>query len=211
VTSAVGRATLEQAGEVAAYDGVDCMAVSMSTYPSVFGEMTGWPTVEGTGRRVEVPSVLPTADGYVNVTTNSATQFRDFCLQIGRPSGATTLSGRGPPTGLARREEFLAAVFAYTTARSSDEVLEDAAERLAASGRWCRCLSSRWPRPVSTRRRNRSITWWSRRERTPAPGNWPTATCLTTSGATSPRSTWTVSGWRRAVMIWRCAGLRSAR
>jgi crotonobetainyl-CoA:carnitine CoA-transferase CaiB-like acyl-CoA transferase len=104
---------------------LDCMAMSMTTYPSVFAEMAGWPALEGTGRRVEVPSVLPTADGYVNVTTNSATQFQDFCLLIGRPEWGDDPEWSRAANRLVRREEFLAAVYAYTTARSTAEVLEE--------------------------------------------------------------------------------------
>ena len=64
---------------------LDCMAVTMVTYPSVFASFSGWPEQYGTGRVIEVPSVEPSKDGYFNVTTNSAQQFQDFLLMIGRP------------------------------------------------------------------------------------------------------------------------------
>ena len=74
---------------------LDCMAVSMVTFPSVFAEFAGRlrPAVHaaGTSRTIEVPSVEPTADGWVNFTTNSAQQFSDFA-HTHRPSGA----GRRP-------------------------------------------------------------------------------------------------------------------
>ena len=106
---------------------LDCMAISMSTYPSVFAEMTGWPPLHGTGRTVEVPSIVPTADGWVVFTTNSATQFQDFLVQIGR---ADLLDDPDLPKvarRFERRDEFLTAVHEYTTKRTSVQVLEDAA------------------------------------------------------------------------------------
>lgn len=63
---------------------LDCMAVSMITYPSLFASFADWPPLSGTGRTVEVPSIEPTQDGYFVVTTNSAQQFQDFLVMIGR-------------------------------------------------------------------------------------------------------------------------------
>jgi crotonobetainyl-CoA:carnitine CoA-transferase CaiB-like acyl-CoA transferase len=107
---------------------LDCMAVAMSTYPSVFAEMAGWPPLVGTGRRLEVPSVLPTGDGFVNVTTNSATQFQDFCLLIGRPDWLDDEEMRRAQTRFQRRGEFLGAAREYTEARSTKEVLADTSD-----------------------------------------------------------------------------------
>ena len=63
---------------------LDCMAVTLATYPSVFSSFMGWPPIRGTGRTVEVPSIEPTADDYVVLTTNSAQQFEDLLVLIGR-------------------------------------------------------------------------------------------------------------------------------
>jgi crotonobetainyl-CoA:carnitine CoA-transferase CaiB-like acyl-CoA transferase len=105
---------------------LDCMAVSLVTYPSLFASLAGWPPLEGTGRTIEVPSVEPTADGFVVFTTNSAQQFQDFGVLIGRPDlgddpGLARAQGR-----FARRTEFLDAVHRYTKERTSGEVLEQA-------------------------------------------------------------------------------------
>ncbi|WP_238428810.1 CaiB/BaiF CoA-transferase family protein [Frankia nepalensis] len=107
---------------------LDCMATSMSTYPSVFAQMAGWPPVVGTGRRVEIPSVLPASDGFVTVTTNSATQFQDFCVQVGRPEWSADGGLARAVSRFARRDEFLAGVHAYSTARTSAEVLAEASD-----------------------------------------------------------------------------------
>lgn len=105
---------------------LDCMAVTMATYPSVFASFSGWPEVAGTGRLIEVPSVEPTKDGYLVVTTNSAQQFHDFLVMIGR---ADLLDDPDLPLAakrFARRDEFLAAVHAHTEQHTTTEVLEEA-------------------------------------------------------------------------------------
>jgi crotonobetainyl-CoA:carnitine CoA-transferase CaiB-like acyl-CoA transferase len=106
---------------------LDCMAVSLTTYPSVFSSFAGWPEILGTGRTVEVPSIEPTSNGFVVFTTNSAQQFQDFVVMIGRSDwlddpGLARAQGRW-----SRRAEFLDAVHRWTQARSSASALEEAA------------------------------------------------------------------------------------
>ena len=45
----------------------------------------GCATDDRDGRSIEIPSVEPTADGYVVFTTNSVQQYSDFCVLIGDP------------------------------------------------------------------------------------------------------------------------------
>ena len=61
------------------------MSLTMNTYTSVFAEFLGWPPLQRPTRTIEIPSIEPTADGYVGFTTNSAQQFADFLVLIGRP------------------------------------------------------------------------------------------------------------------------------
>src|SRR4051812_40802224 len=105
----------------------DCMAVAMTTFQPVFSSFMGNPPVRGTGRAIEVPSIEPTADGYVVVTTNSAQQFESLLLMIGRPDLVEDKDLARPHVRFKRREEFNAAVHAFTTKRTSAEVLEEAA------------------------------------------------------------------------------------
>ncbi len=106
---------------------LDCMAVSMVTYPSVFASFAGWPKAAGTGRTIEVPSIEPTQDGYFVVTTNSAQQFQDFLLMIERPDLMDDPDLPQVAKRFRRREEFLSAVHQYTTQHTTAEVLEAAA------------------------------------------------------------------------------------
>jgi crotonobetainyl-CoA:carnitine CoA-transferase CaiB-like acyl-CoA transferase len=106
---------------------LDCMTVAMTTFQPLFASFMGWPPVKGTGRAIEVPSIEPTADGYVVFTTNSAQQFESLLLMIGRDD---LLADKDLPRAnvrFKRREEFSAAVHAYTRKRSSTEVLDEAA------------------------------------------------------------------------------------
>jgi len=106
---------------------LDCMAVTMVTCPSVFASFAGWPPVQGTGRSIQVPSVEPTKDGYFVVTTNSGQQFQDFLVMIGRPDLAADAELAQQAARFQRRHEFLTAVHRHTTARTTAEVLEEAA------------------------------------------------------------------------------------
>ncbi|HEX9547337.1 MAG TPA: CoA transferase, partial [Acidimicrobiales bacterium] len=94
---------------------LDCMAVAMTTYPSVFSSFLGWPPMHGTGRSIEVPSIEPTRDGHVVFTTNSAQQFQDFLVLIGRSDLIGDAQLANAARRFKRRTEFLAAVHAYTT------------------------------------------------------------------------------------------------
>ena len=113
---------------------LDCMAIAMTTYQSVFSSFMGHPPLRGTGRSIEVPSVEPSADGYVVFTTNSAQQFADLLVLIGRPDLQEDTSLFRANVRFKRRHEFLAAVHEYTTKRTSEEVLEDAARLRIPSG-----------------------------------------------------------------------------
>jgi crotonobetainyl-CoA:carnitine CoA-transferase CaiB-like acyl-CoA transferase len=114
-------------GELVDVAMLDCMAVTMVTYPSVFASFAGWPQVTGTGRTIEVPSIEPTRDGYFVVTTNSAQQFQDFLLMIERPDLLTDPGLPQVAKRFRRREEFLSAVHHYTTQHDTEEVLAAAA------------------------------------------------------------------------------------
>jgi crotonobetainyl-CoA:carnitine CoA-transferase CaiB-like acyl-CoA transferase len=107
---------------------LDCMAVSLVTYPSVFASFMGWPPMRGTGRTVEVPSVEPTSDGFVVFTTNSAQQFQDFLVLIGRPDWLADQKLARAQHRFARRQEFLESVHQWSLKRTSAEALEEAGQ-----------------------------------------------------------------------------------
>jgi crotonobetainyl-CoA:carnitine CoA-transferase CaiB-like acyl-CoA transferase len=106
---------------------LDCMTVAMTTYPSVFASFSRRAPPPGTGRTIEVPSIEPTADGYVVFTTNSARQFQDFLVMIGREDLLEDRRLANVATRFRLRDEFLATVHRYTTKRTSRDVLDTAA------------------------------------------------------------------------------------
>jgi len=112
----------------------DCMAVSLITCPSVWADFMGWPPMRGTGRTIEVPSVEPTKDGWVVLTTNSGQQFQDFLVQIGRPDLLDDAPLANALQRFKRREEFLTAVHAYTAERTTADVLRDARDLRVPAG-----------------------------------------------------------------------------
>jgi crotonobetainyl-CoA:carnitine CoA-transferase CaiB-like acyl-CoA transferase len=105
---------------------LDCMAVAMVSYPSVFASFSGRPPQNGTGRVIEVPSVEPTADGFAVFTTNSAQQFQDFLVMIGRSDLLEDSDLAVVANRFRRRDEFLRVVRDYTTRRTTAEVLDAA-------------------------------------------------------------------------------------
>jgi len=110
------------------------MALTMNTYSSVSADMAGWPPMPRPARTVEVPSIEPTADGYVCFTTNSAQQLSDFMVLIGRPDQLDEPRWFRHPTRWAGRDEFLAMAREYTTGRPSAQVLAEAEELRIPSG-----------------------------------------------------------------------------
>ncbi len=113
-------------GELVDVAMLDCMAVTMVTYPSVLASFGVRPMNSGTGRTIEIPSVEPTKDGFVVVTTNSAQQFHDFLTVIGRPDLVDDPDLPKAANRFARRDEFLSLVRAYTAQHSTDEFLDEA-------------------------------------------------------------------------------------
>ena len=108
---------------------LDCMAVTMVTFPSLFAEFAdacGRPPPTGASRTIEVPSIEPTTDGWVNFTTNSAQQFSDFAQLIGHPELADDPRFTRAGPRFTHRDEFWPLVRAYTEVRSSSQVIEEA-------------------------------------------------------------------------------------
>ena len=106
---------------------LDAIAVTMAMMPSIFASMSGWHPQVWTTRSIEVPSIEPTADGYACFTTNSAQQFSDFCVMIGHPELLDDRQIARPGVRFLRRNEFNALVHEWTTARTTEEVLAEAA------------------------------------------------------------------------------------
>lgn len=105
---------------------LEAMSVTMNTYASVFAEFLGWPDLHGPARTIEIPSIEPTADGYVGFCTITAQQFQDFLVLIERPDllddhDFASFAGR-----TRRMDEALTTIHAWTTKHATDEIVDQA-------------------------------------------------------------------------------------
>lgn len=103
----------------------ECMCSVFHPY-NYLAERLGPPRAAGPSRTVEIPSIEPTADGYVGFCTITGQQFQDFLVLIERPDllADEGLALAGPR--YARRDEFLSIVHEWTTKRTTAEIIEQA-------------------------------------------------------------------------------------
>ena len=120
------RATRTGQGETIDVAQLDCMALTMNTYVSVFAEFLGWPPMRRPVRSIEIPSIEPTKDGYAAFTTNSAQQFADYLVLIGRPDMLDDADLAAAMGRFRRRDEMLAMSHAHTLQHTTAELLEEA-------------------------------------------------------------------------------------
>jgi crotonobetainyl-CoA:carnitine CoA-transferase CaiB-like acyl-CoA transferase len=124
--AAVRRARATGHGEHVDFSLLEVMNVAASNYVDLFWSLLGRPPLAGSLQSVETPSIEPTRDGYVGFCTNSAQQFSDFLLLIGRPELREDRSLFAAPTRLARLEEWNAIVHAFTRRHTTAEIVEQA-------------------------------------------------------------------------------------
>ena len=118
------RAKAGAGGEFIDVSLLEAMAITMGGLGVVAAQImpaNGMPT-----RSLELPSIEPTADGYVGFCTITGQQFQDFLVLIERfewldDADLASFAGR-----LRRREEFSAAVREWTSKRTTAEVIEAA-------------------------------------------------------------------------------------
>ncbi len=105
---------------------LEVAALTGTNFLSVSHELAGRPPIETPVRVIEVPEIHASSDGWVGFTTNSAQQFQDFLVMIGRPdllsdAELATAAGRQ-----ARLDEFRKLVHGWTTKRTTDEIVAEA-------------------------------------------------------------------------------------
>ena len=105
------------------------MTIAFNQFQAVAAQFDGrGPEPEVIGRFVDVPSVEPTADGWVGFATNGSAQFRAFAEMVGHPEWADhpelgRVDRRGEHDRTLRAE-----IAAFTGTRSTDEVVRTASE-----------------------------------------------------------------------------------
>ena len=71
-----------------------------------------------------IPSIEPTADGYVGFSTITAEQFHTFLIMIEQPQLVEDLSLLRADVREQRRDELLGLIHQWTTARTTAEIVE---------------------------------------------------------------------------------------
>jgi crotonobetainyl-CoA:carnitine CoA-transferase CaiB-like acyl-CoA transferase len=129
--AAVGSlAAVRQARATGEGDVLDCSLMEAcdlggSVYADLTHQLAGRPPLGLPGRSVEIPSIEPTADGWVGFNTNTRQQFESFLSMIGRRD----LLDEDPSWALVRArheraDQWNAIVRAWTTERSTEEIVE---------------------------------------------------------------------------------------
>ncbi|WP_261574086.1 CaiB/BaiF CoA transferase family protein, partial [Frankia gtarii] len=113
----------ERRGDLVDISMFECMVVTMGGLTAVGAAVMG---SRPAPRSLELPSIEPTSDGLVGFCTITAQQFQDFLILIERPDLLADENLATMPGRTARREEFLAAVHAWTLKHTTDEIIESA-------------------------------------------------------------------------------------
>jgi crotonobetainyl-CoA:carnitine CoA-transferase CaiB-like acyl-CoA transferase len=109
-------------GEIIDFSTYEAMVIAMNLpamSASVLGVDSGM-----LQRSLELPSIVPTADGMVGFCTITAQQFQDFLVMIDRADLVDDAELASMPGRIARRDEFLAMVTQWTATRTTEEIVE---------------------------------------------------------------------------------------
>lgn len=126
--AAVAAATARHAartglGEIIDVSTYEAMAIAMGGLPAMSASVMGTDS-QMSSRTLELPSIVPTADGLVGFCTITAQQFQDFLVLIERAdllddADLASIEGR-----IARRDEFLSMVTQWTESRTTREIVD---------------------------------------------------------------------------------------
>jgi crotonobetainyl-CoA:carnitine CoA-transferase CaiB-like acyl-CoA transferase len=122
--AALRRVQLGGAGEIVDCSLLETCHLSAGGFADLYHELGGRPPLTAPARQVEIPSIEPTADGWVGFNTNTHQQFESFLAMIGR----LDLLDDDPAWALAatrweRRDEWNKIVREWTTAHSTEEIV----------------------------------------------------------------------------------------
>ena len=110
-------------GELVDVSTYESMVISMGSLPAMAHSVLG-EDVPVSGRSIELPSIVSTADGLVGFCTITAQQFEDFLILIDRPdllddAELASFAGR-----IRRRDEFLSEVQRWAETKTTQDVIE---------------------------------------------------------------------------------------
>jgi crotonobetainyl-CoA:carnitine CoA-transferase CaiB-like acyl-CoA transferase len=129
--AAVAAATARHAvrggcGEVIDVSTYEAMVIAMGGLSAMSASVLGADSFVQQ-RSLELPSIVPTADGMVGFCTITAQQFQDFLVMIDRADLVDDVELASMAGRIARRDEFVGMVTEWTEARTTQEIVELAA------------------------------------------------------------------------------------
>jgi crotonobetainyl-CoA:carnitine CoA-transferase CaiB-like acyl-CoA transferase len=123
VAAAAGRhAGRGGRGEIIDVSTYEAMVIAMNL-PTMSASVLG-PDSVMLQRSLELPSIVPTADGMVGFCTITAQQFQDFLVMIDRADLVDDAELASMPGRIARRDEFLGMVTQWTQTRTTQEIVD---------------------------------------------------------------------------------------
>ena len=112
-------------GEVIDCSLMEACHLSASGFIDLYYALAGSPPISGPARMTELPSIEPTADGWVGFNTNTRQQFESFLLMIQRADLLEQdASWALAPTRYERMEEWNKIVRDWTTRHTTEEIVE---------------------------------------------------------------------------------------
>ena len=126
--AAVAAATARRAfrdgrGEIVDISTYEAMAIAMGGLSAMSASVLG--ADSGVYQRsLELPSIVPTADGMVGFCTITAQQFQDFLVMIDRADLLDDAELASFPGRVERRDEFLEMVTHWTETRATQEIID---------------------------------------------------------------------------------------
>jgi len=121
--AALRRSRRTGQGDVIDVSTFEAMVITMGGLPAVAASLPG-EGQELPPRSLELPSIVPTADGLVGFCTITAQQFADFLVLIDRPDLADDADLASFAGRLRRREEFTEMVENWAATRTTAEIVE---------------------------------------------------------------------------------------
>lgn len=115
-------------GEHIDFSMTEAMNIAGTVYVDLVFSLLGRPEMGGAFRQVETPSIEPTKDGYVGFNTNSRKHFDEFLKMIGREDWLGNEELASHFTRQFRLDEWNAAVWEWTRARTTKECIAKAME-----------------------------------------------------------------------------------
>jgi crotonobetainyl-CoA:carnitine CoA-transferase CaiB-like acyl-CoA transferase len=120
--AALRRAIEHGTGDLVDVAALDALMYSQPLYPVTWFQVAGEPFRPL--RSSQLPSVHPTADGWVSLQTTTGQQWLDFCVMVDRPDWlADDAMGRGTYRTL-HRADIEPVIDTWTSARTTTEVVE---------------------------------------------------------------------------------------